>query len=221
MKDFTGTPEEQLKAIKAINDAVARKNTAILARRLLWLAYCWNDKHFEVSPVAFAKKEAADLGIDNLQDANQFLSDIGCEPLVSCDTLEKIDEAYSNVRGAALRLARHAEGTSTHSVNAMFISRCADSLNAAITELYNVLPVEPSIHTLNIGSKYEADIDLPEPGEQTFDQWRNIGIKLYKHYNGTDEGLEIFNAWSKDVREYKGKDDVRGHWKAIGRLCSV
>jgi hypothetical protein len=44
-----------------------------MARRLLWLAYAWNDHNFDAAHIE-ARREAAKYGIRSFEDANAWLS---------------------------------------------------------------------------------------------------------------------------------------------------
>ncbi|MBI6948557.1 hypothetical protein [Pseudomonas koreensis] len=43
-----------------------------LARRTLWIAFCWNDHNFD-HPHLLARKEAEELGITTFEQANAWL----------------------------------------------------------------------------------------------------------------------------------------------------
>lgn len=47
--------------------------TKSMARRLLWIAYSWNDHNFEAAHIE-ARKEAAKHGITNFDEANAWLA---------------------------------------------------------------------------------------------------------------------------------------------------
>jgi hypothetical protein len=61
---------------------------------------------------------------------------------------------------------------------------------------------------------------LPEPGEQSYTEWRDVGMILHHQFEGGDEGLTIFDQWSQNVREYQGYDDVARAWAFFGRRSS-
>ncbi len=58
---------------------------------------------------------------------------------------------------------------------------------------------------------------LPEAGEQNYGKWRDIGAILHHQFQGSAEGLELFDTWSQGVREYKGFDDVARQWSGYKR----
>ena len=47
---------------------------AALARRLLWIAFNWNDHNFSHPPEYYAREAASEYGINNLDQANDWLS---------------------------------------------------------------------------------------------------------------------------------------------------
>lgn len=49
-----------------------------LARRTLWIAYCWNDHNFEAAHLQ-ARKEAEAAGIHTFEEANAFLASLGVQ----------------------------------------------------------------------------------------------------------------------------------------------
>ena len=52
---------------------------ARLARMTLWLAFCWNDHNFQKRPDQYARECAKELGIANLEDANDWLEGLRVE----------------------------------------------------------------------------------------------------------------------------------------------
>lgn len=61
---------------------------------------------------------------------------------------------------------------------------------------------------------------LPEAGEQSRDQWLQVGAALHHQFSGSVEALDIFDSWSQNVREYQGYDDVAKTWKSFGKRSS-
>ena len=57
---------------------------------------------------------------------------------------------------------------------------------------------------------------LPEPGEQSYSEWRDVGMALHHQFGGSDAGLLIFDEWSQNVRNYQGFDDVQEKWANFG-----
>jgi hypothetical protein len=54
------------------------KDMLLLARRCLWLAYCWNDHNFpQMAPHQFAREEAEKLGINTFEEANAWIYKMG------------------------------------------------------------------------------------------------------------------------------------------------
>ena len=47
---------------------------AEMARRLLWIAFNWNDHNFSHPPEYYAREAASEYGINNLDQANDWLS---------------------------------------------------------------------------------------------------------------------------------------------------
>lgn len=45
-----------------------------LARRCLWIAYCWNDHNFEDAAHTYARKEAEEHGIHTFEQANRWIT---------------------------------------------------------------------------------------------------------------------------------------------------
>jgi hypothetical protein len=58
---------------------------------------------------------------------------------------------------------------------------------------------------------------LPPAGDQSYSEWRDIGMALHHQFYGSDEALAIFDDWSGNVREYKGYDDVAATWSSFGK----
>lgn len=58
---------------------------------------------------------------------------------------------------------------------------------------------------------------LPEAGNQSRVEWLEIGMILHHQFRGSVEGLEIFDQWSQNVREYQGYDDVAATWASFGK----
>lgn len=55
------------------------KTMQALARRLLWIAYCWNDRNFAGSAKTYALDEAKDHGIKTFEEANAFIEQMKLE----------------------------------------------------------------------------------------------------------------------------------------------
>lgn len=68
----------------------------------------------------------------------------------------------------------------------------------------------PDINASN-AAKY-----LPEPGNQNYAEWRDVGMALHHQFCGDDDGLEIFDTWSQNVANYQGFDDVEKAWRKFG-----
>lgn len=54
---------------------VTTEPTYQMVRRLLFLAFCWNDHNFEAAHIE-ARNEAAKWGINSMEDAQAFLDSI-------------------------------------------------------------------------------------------------------------------------------------------------
>lgn len=72
----------------------------------------------------------------------------------------------------------------------------------------------PDINASN-AAKY-----LPEPGEQSYSEWRDVGMILHHQFEGREEGLIIFDEWSQKVRNYQGFEDVLNSWNSFGKRTS-
>jgi len=57
---------------------------------------------------------------------------------------------------------------------------------------------------------------LPEAGNQSYAEWRDVGMALHHQFDGSLDGLLIFDEWSQNVREYQGFDDVSAAWDNFG-----
>jgi len=57
---------------------------------------------------------------------------------------------------------------------------------------------------------------LPPAGDQTYSEWLQVGLALHHQFQGSADGLFLFDQWSQDVREYQGYDDVAATWYSIG-----
>ncbi len=57
---------------------------------------------------------------------------------------------------------------------------------------------------------------LPEAGNQSYAEWRDVGMALHHQFNGSLDGLLIFDEWSQNVRSYQGYDDVAAAWDNFG-----
>jgi hypothetical protein len=58
---------------------------------------------------------------------------------------------------------------------------------------------------------------LPPAGDQSYQEWRDVGMALHHQFDGSDQALVIFDTWSQGVREYKGYDDVEKAWVGFGK----
>lgn len=58
---------------------------------------------------------------------------------------------------------------------------------------------------------------LPLPGDQSYAEWRDVGMALHHQFYGSDDALLIFDDWSQHVREYQGFDDVAKAWSSFGK----
>lgn len=83
----------------------------VLARRTLWIAYCWNDHNF-AAPETYATSDAKSKGFKDLKDANEWLSSL---PNVESDLalvppikIDEVDTALRVVQKAAGRIATEA-----------------------------------------------------------------------------------------------------------------
>jgi hypothetical protein len=65
-----------------------------------------------------------------------------------------------------------------------------------------------------------AEQYLPEPGNQSYAQWRDIGMILHHQFQGSYEALLMFDKWSQNVREYQGFEDVSKSWASFGKRTS-
>lgn len=114
-----------------------------LSRRLLWIAYCWDEDRFE-DCLAFARRDAAEVGLANVDEANAFLSSLpeydSGKPLVSCAELVELEAAFEKVRLAARRIDRVAEAKSPFNDNVTFLVEGLQRLSEAVTELSKVVP---------------------------------------------------------------------------------
>lgn len=57
---------------------------------------------------------------------------------------------------------------------------------------------------------------LPEAGNQSYSEWRDVGMALHHQFDGSLDGLLIFDEWSQNVRSYQGFDDVSAAWDNFG-----
>jgi hypothetical protein len=62
-----------------------------------------------------------------------------------------------------------------------------------------------------------AEQYLPEAGDQSYSQWRDVGMILHHQFEGSYEALVLFDKWSQNVREYQGFEDVSNAWMSFGR----
>ena len=58
---------------------------------------------------------------------------------------------------------------------------------------------------------------LPIPGEQSYSEWRDVGMALHHQFEGSEEGLNIFDVWSSQARSYNGYADVAQKWDSFGK----
>lgn len=65
-----------------------------------------------------------------------------------------------------------------------------------------------------------ASLYLPVPGEQTREEWRNVGMALHHQFEGSEEALAIWDEWSQQVREYQGYDDLAYQWHSFNKRTS-
>jgi hypothetical protein len=79
-----------------------------------------------------------------------------------------------------------------------------------LSEADGALPL-PDINEDN-AAKY-----LPKAGEQSYSQWRDVGMALHHQFDGSLDGLLIFDEWSQNVRSYKGFEDVSNAWDNFGK----
>ena len=87
-----------------------------LARRTLWIAYCWNDHNF-AAPETYATSDAKTNGFKDLEDANKWLSSL---PNVESDLtlvppikIDELDTALLGVQKTAGRIATAAGSART------------------------------------------------------------------------------------------------------------
>jgi hypothetical protein len=58
---------------------------------------------------------------------------------------------------------------------------------------------------------------LPEPGNQSREEWLNVLKAFHHQFNGAHEALLIVDEWSQQVRSYNGFDDVEYTWNSFNR----
>lgn len=82
-----------------------REELIALARRCLWIAYCWNDHNFEPANT-YARTEAEKLGIQSFEHANEWLDKAA---LLAEDKQVKVEQSERPYvdRGDAVNLARN------------------------------------------------------------------------------------------------------------------
>jgi hypothetical protein len=63
-------------------DAKRLADTVQLARRCLWIAFCWNDHNFGLRADEYARSEAKACGINTFEEANAWLINNSLYPTV-------------------------------------------------------------------------------------------------------------------------------------------
>lgn len=48
-----------------------------------------------------------------------------------------------------------------------------------------------------------------------YDEWLRVGMAIHHEHNGSDEGLRLWDAWSKQGKKYKGLNDLIPHWQSF------
>lgn len=52
---------------------------------------------------------------------------------------------------------------------------------------------------------------------ESYDGWREIGMRLHHEFQGSEEGLELYDDVSSKASSYKGFEDVRRKWMSFGK----
>ena len=51
--------------------------------------------------------------------------------------------------------------------------------------------------------------------DSDYDSWVRVGMAIHYETDGDDEGLELWDEWSKDGAKYKSIDDLASHWRSF------
>lgn len=88
-----------------------RYQKAALVRRLMWIAFCWNDHNFEQTPQQVARDELEKVGISSLDDANTAIDLLARGMTVEGQTEPRHIDAVTlaELRAAADQLMRHGK----------------------------------------------------------------------------------------------------------------
>jgi hypothetical protein len=121
MTGYVGDAEDAIYAIekelaKPEQEPISESILLELARRCLWIAYCWNDHNFDAAHT-YARKEAKTHGIESFEEANDWLTSQGRKPWVGLtdDEIHKIindctpDQAEQEELNDFARAVRFAE----------------------------------------------------------------------------------------------------------------
>lgn len=52
---------------------------------------------------------------------------------------------------------------------------------------------------------------------EDYDQWLRVGLALHHETTGSDDGLALWDEWSRDSPNYAGQDDLATRWAGFGQ----
>lgn len=58
---------------------------------------------------------------------------------------------------------------------------------------------------------------LPPAGDQSYQEWLDVGMALHHQFAGSEKALALFDKWSQEVQGYRGYDDVAKTWAGFGK----
>jgi len=56
----------------------------------------------------------------------------------------------------------------------------------------------------------QMDPDCP------YNEWIHVGMALHHHFEGREEGLDLWDRWSSSGDKYEGRQDLIQHWRSFG-----
>lgn len=64
-------------------------------------------------------------------------------------------------------------------------------------------------------AQYAAKLLANHDPDDSYDAWLKVGMALHHEFDGSDEGLSVWNAWSAKGSKYQGEADLIPHWRSF------
>jgi hypothetical protein len=134
----------------------------------------------------------------------QLIHESGAAPYSAAEILEAFKDDLSAREGSHSR-------TSVSSTTGARLAKNVPDDGYSPLEDSDAQPTLPDI-TLENCRKY-----LPEPGNQSREEWLAVLKAFHHQFDGAHEALLIIDEWSQQVRSYNGFDDVEYTWNSFNR----